>query len=73
MKVKRKAAIFKWKPFSRKQIQVLTWWMQGESPHADKDALICDGAVRSDKTSSMSFSFIVWATETFNGEKLGMA
>lgn len=73
MKIRRKEAIFNWKPFSDKQIQVLTWWMKGDSPHADKDALICDGAVRSGKTSSMSFSYVVWATETFNGENLGMS
>ncbi|SFE43786.1 phage terminase, large subunit, PBSX family [Paenibacillus algorifonticola] len=63
---------FRWKPFSRKQLQVLTWWMP-ESPHHDKDAIICDGSVRAGKTASMSFSYIVWAMETFNGQQLGMS
>jgi PBSX family phage terminase large subunit len=44
-----------------------------ESPHHDKDAVICDGSVRAGKTVSMSFSFIVWAMTTFNGQQLGMA
>ncbi|MGG1597626.1 PBSX family phage terminase large subunit [Paenibacillus naphthalenovorans] len=44
-----------------------------ESPHHDKDALIADGSVRAGKTVAMSFSYVVWATETFNGEQFGMA
>jgi PBSX family phage terminase large subunit len=44
-----------------------------ESPHRDKDAIICDGSVRAGKTASMSFSFVVWAMETFNGQQFGMA
>lgn len=50
----------------------MTWWML-ESPHHDKDAVIADGSVRAGKTISMSFSFVVWATETFKNEQLGMA
>ena len=38
--------------FSPKQRTVLTWWMPG-SPHADKEAIVCDGAVRSGKTLAM--------------------
>ncbi|OXM84598.1 PBSX family phage terminase large subunit [Paenibacillus rigui] len=72
MKAKRKPATFRWSPFSNKQIKVLTWWME-ESPHHEKDALIADGSVRAGKTVAMSFSYIVWATETFNGEQFGMA
>lgn len=69
---KRKPAPFKFKPFSRKQKQVLTWWMP-DCPHHDKDAIICDGSVRAGKTIAMSLSYILWAMETFNGENLGMA
>ncbi|WP_333474291.1 PBSX family phage terminase large subunit [Paenibacillus gyeongsangnamensis] len=72
-KPKLKPPTFRWSPFSNKQLKVLTWWMPGESPHADKDALICDGSVRAGKTMCMSFSYIVWATETFNGDQFGMA
>lgn len=69
---KRQNSTFRWQPFSDKQIQVLTWWMP-ESPHHDKDAIICDGSVRAGKTASMSFSYIVWAMESFNGQQFGMA
>ncbi|NUU74013.1 PBSX family phage terminase large subunit [Paenibacillus xylanilyticus] len=70
--LKLKPSPFKWKPFSDKQVQVLTWWMP-ESPHHDMDAIICDGSVRAGKTVAMSFSYIVWATETFRSEQFGMA
>lgn len=69
---KLKPPTFRWSPFSDKQLKVLTWWMP-ESPHHDKDAIICDGSVRAGKTVAMSFSYIVWATESFNGEQFGMA
>lgn len=69
---KRLKPTFRWAPFSDKQLRVLTWWMP-ESPHHDKDGIICDGSVRAGKTASMSFSYIVWAMETFNGQQLGMA
>ncbi|MFB0841796.1 PBSX family phage terminase large subunit [Paenibacillus oleatilyticus] len=72
MKPKLKPPTFRWSPFSKKQLKVLTWWMP-QSPHREKDALIADGAVRSGKTVAMSFSYIVWATETFNNEQFGMA
>lgn len=71
-RLKLKQPTFKWKPLSDKQIQVLTWWMP-ESTHHDKDAIICDGSVRAGKTVAMSFSYILWATEEFNGEQFGMA
>ncbi|GIO36215.1 phage terminase large subunit [Paenibacillus antibioticophila] len=71
-RLKLKPPPFKWKPFSEKQIRVLTWWMQ-ESPHHDMDGLICDGSVRAGKTVAMSLSYVFWAMESFNGEQFGMA
>lgn len=68
--MKRKA-LFKFKPFSRKQKAVLTWWIPG-SPYADKDGIIMDGAIRSGKTSVGSLSFVMWAMDTFDGENFGM-
>jgi len=67
-----KSKPFKWAPLSKKQLQVMTWWMPN-SPVKDKDAIICDGAVRSGKTLPMSLSFVVWAMETFDDQNLGMA
>lgn len=72
MKIKHRAAPFKFKPFSRKQLQLLTWWMD-DSPVKDRDAIICDGAVRAGKTLPMSLSYVIWAMATFNGQNFGMA
>lgn len=47
---------------SSKQIEVLRW------PYSDKKALICDGAVRSGKTSIMSLSFVLWAMTDFTNQ-----
>jgi len=66
-----KKAIFKFKPFSNKQLKVLTWWLPN-SPVKDKDGIIADGAIRSGKTLSMSLSFVIWAMETFTQQNLGM-
>lgn len=38
----------------------MTWWCDN-SPHRNRDAIICDGAVRSGKTVCMTLSFISWA------------
>ena len=40
--------------FSPKQRQVLTWWREG-SPHWEKSAIICDGAVRSGNVYGTQF------------------
>jgi len=68
----KKPAPFKFKPFSEKQIQVLTWWRK-DSPVKDKDGIICDGSVRAGKTVVMSLSYVMWAMETFQDENLGMS
>lgn len=41
-------------------------------PYSKYDALICDGAVRSGKTSIMMWSFVRWAMESFNGQRFGV-
>lgn len=51
--------------FSRKQLQVLCWWVPGAST-ALRDGIICDGAVRSGKTLCLSLSFVGWAMAAFN-------
>ncbi len=70
--MKNKRTPFKWVPFSLKQKKVLTWWMNG-SPVKDKDGIICDGSVRAGKTLVMSFSYVVWAMETFNFQNFILA
>ena len=56
----------KLKRLSRKQMITLTWWCK-KSRNRNKDAIICDGAVRSGKTLCMGLSFIMWAFYGFNG------
>lgn len=46
--------------FSEKQLEILRF------PTTEYEALICDGAVRSGKTSIMSLSFILWAMDCFD-------
>ncbi|MFE8697969.1 PBSX family phage terminase large subunit [Cytobacillus sp. FJAT-53684] len=69
---KKKPAPFTFKPFSKKQKKVLTWWREG-SPVKDKDGIICDGSVRAGKTVVMSLSYVMWGMDTFNEVNLGMA
>lgn len=66
-----KKAIFKFQAFSRKQKQVLTWWLPN-SPVHNQDGIIADGAIRSGKTICMSLSYVMWAMESFNGQNFGM-
>ena len=53
--------------FSPKQKCVLTWWLPG-SPHFEKEAIVCDGAVRSGKTLSMVVGFFLWSMGSFSGK-----
>ena len=57
--------------FSPKQRRVLTWWMPG-SPDREKEAILCDGAVRSGKTLAMGLSFFLWAQASFNHQKFAL-
>ncbi len=54
-----------YKAFSPKQLQALSWWCPG-SPAETKDAVICDGAVRSGKTLCLGISFAAWALFRFH-------
>lgn len=56
--------------FSSKQHFVMKWW--NTRKYGDRDALICDGAVRSGKTLSMSLGFIFWASRCFDGGAFAM-
>lgn len=68
--MKRKA-LFSFAGFSEKQKMVLTWWTDN-SPYKDKDGIICDGSIRSGKTTVMSLSFVIWAMTRFNGENFAL-
>lgn len=68
---KSNKAPFHFQPFTIKQKLVLEWWLPG-SPYEEKDGIICDGSVRSGKTTVMALSFVMWAMYTFNGENFGL-
>ena len=68
---KNRKAVFKFRPFSKKQRKVLNWWCQ-DSPVKDRDGIIADGAIRSGKTVSMSLSYVMWAMSTFQEQNFGM-
>jgi PBSX family phage terminase large subunit len=69
---KNKKNKFEFKPFSRKQKQLLTWWMD-KSPYKDYDTIIADGSIRSGKTISMITSFITWSLSKFQHENFIIA
>ena len=50
---------------SAKQKLTMNWW--GVPEYSGYDAVICDGAVRSGKTLSMSLGFVLWASASFDG------
>lgn len=51
---------------SQKQKKILAF------PYSGYDAIICDGAVRSGKTSIMMVAFIDWAMREFSGRRFGI-
>ena len=53
--------------FSNKQLQVLQF------AHSDKDAVICDGSIRSGKSSVLSIAFILWAMSNFDNKNFSIS
>ena len=51
---------------SDKQLKILSF------PYSPYTALICDGAIRTGKTSLMMVSFVDWAMENFSGQTFGI-
>lgn len=56
--------------FSRRQKVTLLWWKT--KTFRDKDAIICDGSIRSGKTVSMSIGFILWSMTRFNHQNFAI-
>lgn len=86
----RRHSQFTFTPFSSKQLQVLTWWMDPRLFEAnnfndawrthpqwrnrtDKEAIICDGSVRTGKTLIMSLSYVRWSMANFDNQQFGIA
>lgn len=57
--------------FSEKQLTVMSWW-HPESVFSRYDGIICDGAVRSGKTTCMSISFVAWAFYFFDNTSFAL-
>ncbi len=55
---------------SKRQKLAMLWWQQPR--FRDRDALICDGSIRSGKTVCMTVGFILWSMVTFNGQKFAL-
>jgi len=53
-------------PISEKQKKILAF------PYSKYDAIICDGAVRSGKTSILCVAYIDWAMREFSGQRFGI-
>ncbi len=57
-------------PLSPKQRRAFLWWARPE--YGDFTAVICDGAVRSGKTTAMALGFFFWAMSRFNGRQFAL-
>lgn len=51
---------------SKRQLLAMTWWSR--PAFRNRDAIICDGAVRSGKTVSMSVGFLLWSMSAFQNQ-----
>ena len=56
--------------FSPKQRRALLWWCRPGD--REREAVICDGAVRSGKTLCLGVSFFCWAMARFQGESFAL-
>ena len=56
--------------FSKRQLLAMTWWNRpGLKAH---DGILCDGAVRSGKTVSMTVGFFLWSMTQFHGQTFAL-
>lgn len=55
---------------SDRQLLAATWWNRPR--FRDREAIICDGAVRSGKTICMADGFLLWSMARFNGQTFGI-
>ena len=55
---------------SDRQLLAATWWNRPR--FRDREAIICDGAVRSGKTVCMADGFLLWSMSQFTGQTFGI-
>lgn len=56
--------------FSKRQELAMTWWNRPR--FRDRDAIICDGSIRSGKTICMADGFLLWAMTTFQDQSFAI-
>lgn len=66
MSKKRRAFI----RYSKKQQLVMRWWKEPRYKHFD--AILCDGSIRSGKTTAMSQSFLIWSMMCFDRQSFAL-
>ena len=54
------------KGFSPKQLEIFKY------SHSEKDAIICDGSVRSGKSSAISIAFLLWSMKYFKNKNFAI-
>lgn len=62
---------FKYYPFTKKQLQLLTWW-NSKSPVNLANGVIAEGAVRSGKTLIMGISYTIWSMQSFENQQFAI-
>ena len=55
---------------SKRQLLAMLWWQQPR--FRDRDALVCDGSIRSGKTVCMTVGFVLWSMASFSGQKFAI-
>ena len=53
---------------SKRQKLAMLWWKQ----FRDRDAVVCDGSIRSGKSVCMTVGFFLWSMSEFSGEKFAI-
>ena len=69
--LQKSGARMKWSAFSKKQLQLMTWWVTGSGVE-DKAGIICEGSIRSGKTLCGSLSFVLWSMENYQKEQFAI-
>lgn len=59
-----------YRKLSDRQMLAATWWNRPR--FRDREAIICDGAVRSGKTVCMADGFLLWSMSRFDGKVFGI-
>lgn len=57
-------------PFSPKQCKALRWW--ADDATKGYDAIVCDGAIRSGKTTALALGFVIWSSVTFHRQSFAI-